>query len=813
MIKKLRDNSVVVRIKKLNISPWFVIICILALFQFFISIRWSMIDKSPIRWDESGYMLQATITYKTLVQKGVFAFIHQLFNYDRGRADLVILLVQPFFSLLGIRTFSAMVCLNICWFVIAFSLYGIGKEIINDSIGKMIGVLAFLFFGFYQFTVSLAHSFLVEFFLVTVVILHYYFLLIFYRTKLIKYSYFIGITIGLGLMIKVTFIAFTLPCLFLFYGIFKHYASKRIFIKKVVPIIIVPLILAGPYYLYNLKYIIKSTLFLSSSNLADLYGFGEVFNIKTILDYWKGIFIEPTLLPITFIAIIIFILSVKNLFNSTSRHKFCVAVMFTWFIVPVALSTFGTIKDPRYLYPALIPLFLAASVGFSQLIRKSKIVGVTLILLICIVPVYQFSFSNGLITKIGLNIDNYITFQPAPDKREWKIEESVQKINQNLDEKKEVVLLGGNQNYHLNLFRLNGVKQDININYSTIPYYNNSLTYDEAIKYIKDLKPSGILYKTGENWPEFQNKYSKEIIEELSSDSNYEKIDLNITQPDGSQLYMFVPKVKNTFIEKDFNLPISDESNMKSNIDLFEMVDQSNGDFLHLIGWGIVNDKNSIENKIYVVLKSEDNVVVFNTKQMIRTDITKAFGSEFNRNFDNSGFEVSIPNRVLTAGRYRIGVCITNGDKKYLNFTNTYVTKNNDEIFNGFISEVRDLNEYDDTNRIKFSIESIKNNKFANEKVVDLSGFAFVEDSDNLKNKIFIALKSDEQELFFDTGFIKRPDVTKAFEGSININDCGFQAFIPTKLLENKDYKVGILIENEGNGYLQYSDQKIDIKK
>ncbi len=802
MIKNLQNSFTANILKKKEISPLFICICIIALLQFIISLRWIILDKSPIQWDQSGYMLQATITYKTLVQKGIFNFIYQLFNYDRGRVDLVILLVQPFFKIFGIQTYSAMISLNICWFITGFAIYGLGKEIINNSIGKLIGVIAFLFFGLYQFTTMLTHNFLVEFYLVTVVTVFYYFIMIFYRTKSIKYSYFIGISIGLGLMIKVTFVAFLLPLMFLIYNIFKSSDTKRIFVKKVAPIIIFPIILSGPFYFYNLKYIIQTTQFLSSVNLANLYGFGEVFNIKTILDYLKNIFIEPTLFPITIIAIIITLISVKKLFSK--KYRFYFIMLFSWFIIPVMLSTFGAIKDSRYLYPALVPLFLAAGVGISVLVRKDKIIGIIAIILICILPLYQFSVSNGLINKLGIKIDNYITFEPAPDRNDWKISETVKILNQVLNEKKEVVFLGGNKNYHLNLFRFYGVMQDININYSTIPYYNENLTFDEAMKYIKDLNPSGILYKTGENWPEFSNKYSKEIIEQLSTDSNYVKIDLNITQPDGSKFYMFVPKTKNNNIEQNFKVPISEDTNIMSNIDLSESVNQGNGSLLHIIGWGIINDTNSYDNKIFIVLKSEDKTIIFNTNQMLRKDITDAFGRNFNKNFDNSGFNTYIPENLLNDGKYRIGVCITNGDKKYLNFSNTYVTKNDDGIFNGFLSDEKNIIEYNFTNKIKCDVELIKNS--IETKTVEISGFAFIQGVNNLNSKVFIALKSDDKELVFDTACIKRPDVTKVFGDDINIGDCGFQTFIPIKLLQNNNYKIGIIIEAEGESYLQYTN-------
>lgn len=807
MIKNIQKISIIDKVKKLEISPWFIGLCGVSLFQFIMSIRWCIIDKSPIQWDESGYMLQSTITYKAMLDKGVLAFIYQLFNYDRGRVNLVILLVQPFFKFFGLKISSAMISLNLCWFIIALSIYGIGKEIIDDKIGKLAGFLAFFFFGLYQFTTFLTHNFLVEFYLVTSVTVLYYFVMLFYRTKSIKYSYFIGMSVGLGLLIKVTFIAFLLPLLFLLYSVFKNSDSQRVFIRNVVPIITIPIILAGPYYAYNLKYIIKTTEFLSSYNLANLYGFGEIFNVSTILSYWKGIFIDPITLPITLISLVVFMLFLKKLFNATSKHKFCFVVLFTWFIVPVMLSTFGTIKDSRYLYPALVPLFLTAGVGISYLIKKNKFIGIMMILIVSLLPVYQFSVTNGLINRLGFLIDNHIKFEQPLDKNDWHLSQTVENINQYLNSKKEVVFLGGNKNYHLNLFRLYGIMQGININYSTIPYYNKDLTYADAIKYIMDLNPSGILYKTGENWPEFSNKYSKEIIEQLSNDSNYEKIDLNITQPDGSKLFMFVSKLKSNNIEKNIKLPTSEEINMKSNIDLSEKVKQDNENLLHLSGWGIVNNKDSANSKIFIVFKSVDKTVFINTNTMIRNDITKAFGSVQGKNFDNSGFDAYIPENLLQDGKYRIGICIVDGDNKYLNYTNTYITKNDKGIFRGFISDEESIPQYTVSDNIKYSIELVKNITDSDYETVEISGFAFIKNVSNLNSKTFITLKSKEKELIFDMASIRRPDVTKAFGENMNINDSGFQTFIPTNLLSNGDYQIGILIENGGKNYFQYTDK------
>lgn len=79
---------------------------------------------------------------------------------------------------------------------------------------------------------------------------------------------------------------------------------------------------------------------------------------------------------------------------------------------------------------------------------------------------------------------------------------------------------------------------------------------------------------------------------------------------------------------------------------------------LHVRGWAILEAaNNNLKDKIYIILKHENQMyeLLLNPEQ--RTDITAAFKKE---NLDNAGFQTTISTNTLPKGNYSVGLVIKN---------------------------------------------------------------------------------------------------------------------------------------------------------
>jgi hypothetical protein len=296
---------------------------------------------------------------------------------------------------------------------------------------------------------------------------------------------------------------------------------------------------------------------LSSSGLAKLYGFGDVFDLQVIIKYWQMLFVNPAIIAVIILVVISLMFNLRDLSQRPKiQGQYLVShtswiLLAVWFFIPFAIATFGVIKDPRYIYPGLIPIFIISGLAAAQISEGKS--GFISTCMICMIAFPGYLYGNDFI-KIqtfksiltDLKMDaNFVTSSP-PDPRDWKIDKLVQRIGQQLDAsktEKKVVLLGGNRYYHLRLLDYEGLNAGFHLNYVVLPYYSRSdMSVDESLDYSEKVAPAGIVFKSGENWPLFSSKLDSKIIEKLKLKSEYSLVDLEIEQPDKSNFYIFIKK-------------------------------------------------------------------------------------------------------------------------------------------------------------------------------------------------------------------------------------------------------------------------------
>ena len=109
-------------------------------------------------------------------------------------------------------------------------------------------------------------------------------------------------------------------------------------------------------------------------------------------------------------------------------------------------------------------------------------------------------------------------------------------------------------------------------------------------------------------------------------------------------------------------------NNIQYSIDKLEVTTR----MLEINGWAFIEGHDSVNNEIYIVLKSAYRTYIFTAETEIRVDVTQAF-KELNLNLDYSGFMALIPAKKVANGEYTVGIYITKDDVEALQYTDRVV--------------------------------------------------------------------------------------------------------------------------------------------
>ncbi|GEQ20927.1 hypothetical protein CBU02nite_14330 [Clostridium butyricum] len=136
-----------------------------------------------------------------------------------------------------------------------------------------------------------------------------------------------------------------------------------------------------------------------------------------------------------------------------------------------------------------------------------------------------------------------------------------------------------------------------------------------------------------------------------------------------------------------------------------------------------------------------------------------------------------------------------------------------DPYYNKNLTECKvnyDINYSTECNKLREENKNVKSKWIRSDCIVSIdsiivdhniiiTGWAFLNKSkiNNFNNKYVVLINSKGDNLIFDTDIVIRKDVTQAIKGNGNLHLTGFKCIIDLTLLNDKEYKLGIFINNK----------------
>ncbi len=273
-------------------------------------------------------------------------------------------------AILG-KTIFGMLFVNIIFFsVLIFSTYKLAEKLFDRRVALASSILIILIPGYFLLSRELA----LENGVAAMIPLCTYLLLMTDRFKSVKYSILLGAAIGLGFLVKFSFIFYLLPIILCY--LIREKAWKELFGKNSLIIILIALAVALTWYSPNLREIYDQLFRISYLEAGSAGSLPKLYSMRALLFYPKIIFfqfLEPALT-------IMFLISAYHLVKN--KKYFLLASL-----TPIILLLLVPNKQIRYLLP-IAPFFaIIIAAGFYETKKRMKqvflvLLGVSIILFI-----------------------------------------------------------------------------------------------------------------------------------------------------------------------------------------------------------------------------------------------------------------------------------------------------------------------------------------------------------------------------------------------------------------------------------------------
>lgn len=393
---------------------------------------WFQRDKVPPMWDQSEYLERSEVLYSTLTKKGVIPFLVSFPDVFRTKAPLLAALPVPCYMVMG-DTYKSARCVNVFFIIIgSYYLFKLGTILSNERAG----LLSVFVLNTFPLAFGLSREFLVEFGLMVFVVMWMYYVLKSDIFENRKHAYALGILLGLGSLMKITYLLYILPPTLYLY-VRKTRNSGRInraSLKNILITAVMGIVISGIWYFKNLSSIVSYVLSAGYGKIAQNYGMGDIFSWRTILDYW--LFLINYGLSSYYFVLIIFLIITGFVLYFKNKHipfadKSYLYALLIWFSIPFIIFTFGVNKDYRF----TAPLFPAIALLMGTLLENStRRNGKVILFAILIFPLVNYSYVSFSSGPVSLRLKQFIIFENClgyahpPVRERWPVKKVIEFI-------------------------------------------------------------------------------------------------------------------------------------------------------------------------------------------------------------------------------------------------------------------------------------------------------------------------------------------------------------------------------------------------
>lgn len=402
--------------KNLSIS----ILVLIILFHVFNNFIWLKANQEPPFDDDARHLLNG-LTYMDIAASKPAGVMFKEFvgSFDKDYPPVFPFCAGIMSRLFGRSTLALKMGGGVFWVVLLLSVYFLALKLTNQTAA----LLSAFILSMYPAVFGFSRTHIIEFSLIAMVTLALYLLMCADEFHSRIYSVFFGLSFGLGMLTKVTFIAFIIGPLALTVVRSLKGSSEERKRPQVLNNLIISLLaafaVAGLWYvprLYNLS-LWRGYVIDGGFTRALYLGSPPLFSFDSLAYYFKKLYNDQILPAFTLLFCISLIIFLKE--RTRFRH-----FLILWIIVPYFLLTLIYTKLVRYTASYLPAIAIITAIGILKIKnRKAKFTAISLIIIFDLLQYFVFSYGLSDKTNLLKFWKRPATYTLSPRRGNWQFDE------------------------------------------------------------------------------------------------------------------------------------------------------------------------------------------------------------------------------------------------------------------------------------------------------------------------------------------------------------------------------------------------------
>ena len=324
-----------------------------------VNVYYFHLSRTPTFWDDSSYLIGSLDLFDALTSKGISGFATAFAHLYGNKAPLICVFPVPIYALFG-REYDPRCLVGIAFLILmSVYLFKLGECLWSSWEGLLAVVIAQTMPLLY----GLSRQFLVDYGLTAMVVMWMYYLLCSRRLTAAGAIVPLGLLLGFGLLMKVTFPLYILPATAIviistLWRDRRDWSKALSLVGALVAIGLIGGVIASSWYITNLKTVLGFAVSAGFGKLSVTYGSTNVFAWDVVSAY----LLQIAIAAVSGYYAVLFIAMLPAWAVSTWRKHTQelprALPLLLWLLVPLAVTTFAINKDPRYTAPLLPALAL-----------------------------------------------------------------------------------------------------------------------------------------------------------------------------------------------------------------------------------------------------------------------------------------------------------------------------------------------------------------------------------------------------------------------------------------------------------------------